>query len=80
MGRIGLAGFGSQKDRGWEDDGLDPGQPGPSSSCNATHSSRLSRSFSFHASSGTRVGWSKRYEDGVLNVQWTPDGPLEPLP
>jgi hypothetical protein len=29
---------------------------------------------------GWQVGWSKHYEDGVLNVQWTPDGPLEPLP
>jgi hypothetical protein len=27
-----------------------------------------------------RVGWSKHFEDGVLNVRWTPDGPLEPLP
>jgi hypothetical protein len=29
---------------------------------------------------GWQVGWSKHYEGGVLNVQWTPDGPLEPLP
>jgi hypothetical protein len=27
-----------------------------------------------------QVGWSKHFEDGVLNVQWTPDGPLEPMP
>jgi hypothetical protein len=29
---------------------------------------------------GWQVGWSKHYEGDVLNVQWTPDGPLEPLP
>jgi len=28
---------------------------------------------------GWQVGWSKHFEDGVQYVQWTPDGPLEPL-
>ncbi len=27
-----------------------------------------------------RVGWWRKYEGGVLYVQWTPDGPVEPLP